>query len=181
MTLSDIREKMRQGQLPMVIGAVVMVCLALILVIWELKPAGAPHAPDHCYFYDTSNGGITIEPIGAIPPMKGANGGNTLVLAKFFSCTTCGDKKLGYLLKYTASGKAAAESLAHQSGGNLTASQSMQFNSSLSQYQIAIASGTLVRLPAKGSRWYPIASPTGSKIARSPRCSATALAKPCLP
>jgi hypothetical protein len=172
---------MQQDQLPMVIGAAVMVCLALAVVIWELHPASVPATPNRCYFYDTANGNVIIEPNGTIPPMKGANGGETLVLAKFFSCTGCGDKKLGYLLKYNAKAKAAAEALTHQSSGNLSPSQSMQFNSSLAKYQIAIASGTLVRRPAKGSHWYLLASVAGSKIARLPRCSATALANACLP
>ncbi len=181
MAISGIREKINENQKPFVIGGVVMVCLAVGLLIWELKPVSAPPAPSSYYFYDTSNGSITTEPITAISPLKGAGGKDTLVQAFFFTCSTCGDKKIGYLLKYTRRAKAAKAYLARPLSGTMTPQQSMQFNSSLSKYQVAVAMGTLVRLPAKGSHWYPIAGPTGSQITSPPRCSATALAKPCFP
>ena len=181
MALSDIREKMNQGQKPFVIGAIVSVCLAIGLLIWEFKPVSAPPAPDRYYFYDTSNGTITIEPSTAISPLKGAGGKDTLVQAFFFTCSGCGDKKIGYLLKYTRRARAAKALLAQPPGGAMTAQQSMQFNSSLSKYQVAVAMGTLVRLPAKGAHWYPIAGPAGSQITSPPRCSGSGLAKACLP
>ena len=181
MAISDIREKMYENQKPFVIGGIVVVCLALGLVIWEFKPVSAPPGPSRYYFYDTSNGTITTEPSTAVSPLKGAGGKDTLVQAFFFSCSTCGDKKIGYLLKYTRQAKAAKALLAQPSSGNMAPQQSMQFNSSLSRYQVAIATGTLVRLPTKGAHWYPIAAAMGSQIASPPRCSATALAKACLP
>ncbi|MGC9260008.1 MAG: hypothetical protein ACP5I8_08040 [Phycisphaerae bacterium] len=181
MAISDIREKINENQRPFVIGGIVMVCLAVGLLIWEFKPVSAPSAPDRYYFYDTSNGSITTEPSTAISPLKGAGGKDTLVQAFFFTCSTCGDKKIGYLLKYTRRARAAKAYLAHSQSGTISPQQSMQFNSVLSKYQVAIAMGTLVRLPTKGSRWYPIAGPTGSEITSPPRCSATGLAKPCFP
>ena len=181
MAISDLRDKMNQNQKPVLIGGVVAVCLALGLVVWELEPASAPPAPDRYYFYDTSNGSITTEPSSAIAPLKGAGGKDTLVQAFFFTCTTCADKKIGYLLKYTRRAKEAKAYLEHPPSAAMTPQQSMQFNSSLSKYEVAIAMGTLVRLPAKGSQWYPIAGPMGSQIISPPRCSATALAKPCFP
>jgi hypothetical protein len=181
MAISGIREKINENQKPFVIGGVVMVCLAVGLLIWELKPVSAPPAPSSYYFYDTSNGSITAEPVTAISPLKGAGGKDTLVQAFFFTCSTCGDKKIGYLLKYTRRAKAAKAYLEHPPSAAMTPQQSMQFNSSLSKYQVAVAMGTLVRLPAKGSHWYPLASPMGVRIAAKPRCSSTALAKACLP
>ena len=181
MAISDIREKMYENQKPFVIGGIIAVCLALGLVIWEFNPVSAPHGPSRYYFYDTSNGAITTEPSTAVPPLKGAGGKDTLVQAFFFTCGTCGDKKIGYLLKYTRQAKAAKVLLAQPHSGTMAPQQSMQFTSSLSRYQVAIATGTLVRLPAKGARWHPIAGPVGSQIASPPRCSATALAKACFP
>jgi len=181
MAISDIRDKMNQNQKPFVIGGIVLMCLALGLLIWEFKPVSAPAAPDRYYFYDTSNGSITTEPITAISPLKGSDGKDTLVQAFFFTCTSCGDKKLGYLLKYTPRAKEAKAYLARPPSASMTPQQSMQFGSSLSKYQVAVAMGTLVRLPTKGSHWYPIVGPMGSQITSPPRCSATELAKPCFP
>ncbi len=181
MAMSGIREKMNENQKPFIIGGIVMVCLALGLLIWELKPVSAPSAPSSYYFYDMSNGSITTEPATAISPLKGADGKDTLVQAFFFTCSSCGEKKIGYLLKYTRRARAAKALLAQPPGGAMTAQQSMQFNSSLSKYQVAVAMGTLVRLPAKGARWYPIAGPAGSQITSPPRCSGSGLAKACLP
>lgn len=181
MAMSSIREKMNQNQKPFVIGGIVIACLAIALMVWELKPASAPAAPDSCYFYDTSSGSLTVEPSTAVPPLKGVGNKGTLVQAFLFTCSTCADKKIGYLLKYTHRAKVAKRYLARPPRGNMTPQQSMQFNSSLSQYQMAVADGTLVRLPSKGAHWYPLASPVGARIAAPPRCSATELAKPCLP
>lgn len=181
MAISDIREKMDENQKPFVIGGIVMVCLAVELLIWEFKPVSVPAGASSYYFYDMSNGSITTEPVTAISPLRGANGKDTLVQAFFFTCSSCGDKKIGYLLKYSRRAKAAKALRMHPGNGAMAPQQSMQFNSSLSRHQVAIAMGTLVRLPAKGSHWYRIASSMGSQIASPPRCSTTALAKACRP
>ena len=181
MAFQGIRDKMNQNQKPFIIGGIVIVCLALGLLVWELKPAGAVAAPNSYYYYDTSNGNITTEPATAIPPLKGASGKDTLVRAFMFTCSTCSDKKVGYLMKYSPQAKAAEQYLAHPPSDTMTPQQAMQYNGTLSQYQMAVANGTLVRLPKKGSQWYPLMSGPGTAIAKPIQCPGNSMGKPCLP
>lgn len=181
MALQSIRKKMNQNQKPFVIGGIVAVCLAVGLVVWEVKPAGVPPAPSSYYFYDTSNGSITTEPAGALPPLKGATGKDTLVRAYMYTCTSCGDKKVGYLMKYTPRAKQALQYLAQPKGPHMTPQQSMAYFSSRAQYESAIPAGTYVRLPAKGSHWHPLMSQAGSAITKPIKCPGNSAGKPCLP
>jgi len=181
MAFQGIRDKMNQDQKPFIIGGIVMMCVALGLVAWELKPVSAPSAPSSYYFYDLANGRITTEPATAIPPLKGAGGKDTLVRAFMFTCSTCGDKKVGYLMEYSPQAKAAKKYLANPPAESMTPQQAMRYNADLSKYRMLVANGTLVRLPAKGSQWYPLTGPVGSQIATAPHCSSTTFAKPCQP
>jgi hypothetical protein len=182
MALSGIREKMNQNQKPFIIGGIVIVCLAIALVIWELKPVSAPPPPSSAYFYDTSNGSIVVKPANSIPPLKGANGKDTLVLAKFFTCTTCGDKKIGYLLKYTSQGRSAIKVLADAPTALSPKEKIVAFATQESGEKMAVAEGTLVRLPAKGSHWVSAMSFRGIQLIRQAKsCPGNQFAKPCSP
>ena len=147
MAFQGIRDKMNQNQKPFIIGGVVMVCVALGLLVWELKPVSAVAAPNSYYFYDTSSGSVTTEPASEIPPLKGANGRDTLVLAKFFTCTACGDKKLGYLVKYTPTARSVMRKLASPLPANATPEELGQRAAESAELRMSIASGKLVRLP----------------------------------
>jgi hypothetical protein len=182
MALSDIRKKMNQNQTPFIIGGIVVVCVALGLLVWEIKPVSAPPPPSSAYFYDTSNGSIVVKPADSIPPLKGANGKDTLVLAKFFTCTTCGDKKIGYLLKYSSQAKAAKRFLAHPPGANATPLQRSQFAAEASQYRLFVGEGTEIRLPKSGSPWISAVSAQGIQlITQAKICPGNQVAKSCLP
>jgi len=182
MAIQGIREKMNQNQKPFIIGGMIIVCLSLGLLVWELKPVGAPPPPSSYYYYDTSNGSITTEPATAIPPLKGAAGKDTLVRAYMFTCSTCGDKKAGYLLKYSAEGQAALAFLSHPPGADATAMQISQYAAESSQYKLFVGEGTLIRSPAKGAPWVPAMSFTGRQlIKQATQCPGGRHAKPCLP
>ncbi len=182
MSLQGIREKMNQNQKPFIIGGIIIVCLSLGLLVWELKPVSAVAAPNSYYFYDTSDGSITTEPAAAIPPLKGAGGKDTLVRAFMFTCSTCGDKKAGYLLKYSAEGKAALTFLSHPPSADATAMQRSQYAAESSQYKLFVGEGTLVRSPAKGTPWVPAMSLQGRQlIKQATECPGGRHAKPCLP
>lgn len=182
MAFQGIRDKMNQDQKPFIIGGIVMMCVALGLVAWELKPVSAPSAPSSYYFYDLANGRITTEPATAIPPLKGAGGKDTLVRAFMFTCSTCGDKKVGYLMKYSAEGRAALAFLAHPPGPSAPPEKRSRYAAESSQYKLFVGEGTLVRLPAKGSPWISAMSFQGMKLVRhASHCPGNRNAKPCLP
>ena len=182
MALQSIRKKMNQNQKPFVIGGIVAVCLAVGLVVWEVKPAGVPPAPSSYYFYDTSNGSITTEPASAIPPLKGISGKDTLVRAFMLTCTNCGDKKVGYLIKYNQQAKAAMKAEAQPLPANATPVEKSQHAAEIPQLMLAAAEGRLVRLPAKGSPWIPAMSFQGMALIKAAsQCPGGSHAKPCLP
>ena len=181
MAIQSVRDKMNKNQKPFVIGGIVIVCLAIGLIVWEMKPVSAPPPPSTHYFYDTANGSITTEPISALPPLKGTTGKYTLVRAYMYTCTTCGDKKIGYLMKYTPQAVAAKQYLAQPESPNMTPQQSMAYFASRGSYESAIPNGTYVRLPKKGSHWYPLMSAAGTAIAKPISCPGNSAGKPCLP
>ena len=182
MAFQGIREKMNQNQKPFVIGGIVAVCLAVALVVWEIKPAGTIAAATSYYFYDTSSGRITTEPASAIPPLKGATGKDTLVRAFMLTCTSCGDKKVGYLIKYDQEARAAMKAEAQPLPANATPVEESRHAAEIPQLKFAAAEGRFVRLPAKGSPWIPAMSFTGMQlIKKASQCPGGKYAEPCLP
>lgn len=182
MAFQSIRDKMNQNQKPFIIGGIVIVCAAVALVVWELKPASTISAPSSYYFYDTSNGTVKVEPVTAIPPLKGHDGRRTLVLAEFFTCTTCGDRKISYLVKYTARARAAKKLLGEPLPADASPIQKSQHAADIASLRMSVADGKLVRLPAKGSPWISAMSFQGLElIRRASRCPGGRYARPCLP
>ncbi len=182
MLFQSIREKINQNQKPFVIGGIVLVCVAVGLLAWELKPASVVAAPTSYYFYDTSNGSITTEPASAIPPLKGATGQDTLVRAFMLTCTTCGDKKVAYLIKYNQEARAAITAESQALPANATPMEKSQHAAEIPQLRLAAAAGRLVRLPAKGSPWIPAMSFKGMALIKAAsQCPGGSHAKPCLP
>lgn len=181
MAFQGIRDKNNQNQKPFIIGDIVIACLAIALMVSELT-ASTIAAPNSYYFYDTSNGTIITEPATAIPPLKGTDGKQTLVLAKFFTCTTCGDRKIGYLVKYTAQAKPTKQLLSEPLPDNATPVQKSQHAAEISALQMSIAEGRLVRLLAKGSPWISALSFKGMQLIKNAsQCPGGKYAKPCLP
>lgn len=110
------------------------------------------------YFIDTSNWALLVRPKADVPPLIGATGKPTVVRAVFFTYTSCKNKKLLYLLKYTPTEQKILMRLQHHHGGD----------KSLFAIEMQTILGTLVRLPVKGSHWFLANSPTGQRIMTPP-------------
>ena len=182
MAIADLREKINQNR-NWSIGVIsVLVVLAAILGwrwFWPVRTAGRPSS---YYFYDLANGGLSTAPSNKLPPLIGATGKPTLVRAVMLTCTGCGDRKLAYLLKYTAAAKAARRLLNHPPGPSATPMQATEFAAQLSARKLQMTEGTLVRLPAHGSPWMPALSPAGATLIRNANeCPGESFAKPCNP
>lgn len=122
------------------------------------------------YFIDTADGSLTIRPRSDIPPLVGKTGKLTVVLGVFYSCGSCKDKRLAYLLKYTKAEQERLQRLQRRSPGDRTTQIAA----------IQAFEGMLVRRPANGSRWFPASSPTGTQIMALPDC-ASGLVHRCTP
>ncbi len=125
---------------------------------------------------------MTTEPASAIPPLKGAAGRDTLVRAFMLTCTSCGDKKVGYLIKYNQEARAAINAEAQALPASATPVEKSQPAAEIPQLRMAAAEGRLVRLPAKGSPWIPAMSFKGMALIKTAsQCPGGSHAKPCLP
>ncbi len=182
---TNIRDAMNRNQSVISIVAVVLTIIAIAYIIhYEFH---SPYATSvNQYFYDTATQQLKVEPPTAIPPLRGAGGKYTLVRAYVFTCSSCNNKQIGFLQKYTPEGKAALlkqQQMAKQPppkpGSRPGPNGDTQFNNPFS-LQMQAYNNSLVRLPAKGSRWVLANSPEGERIMTPAPC-ATGVLKPCVP
>ncbi len=171
---ANLRETINRNSAVVSIVAAVVIIVVLALSIRSFMGGNTgAGVPTMAYFYDTSNQTISVRPTIDYPPLPGATGKNTVVLAYFYTCTTCADKKLVYLQKYSSRAKKALQAMMNNAKSNKPgAINPMAYEAAMSQNAI------LVRSPAKGSPWVPLASPQGQQVTMPPNC---AKLKVCMP
>lgn len=160
LNFSDIREAINKNAAVAGIIAAVVIIVMVAYLIRQMGPV-TYGGMGKAYFYNTATGAISIHSAAKYPPLIDPKTGKpTLVLAMFYTCSSCNNKKLIYLQKYTRQ----AIALIKEKGPRAL-------------MKIGIA-GMVVRSPAKGSQWYPLNSPQGQRITTPPNC---AKLKPCTP
>ena len=183
--ITNIRDAMNRNQSVISIVAVVFTIIAIAYILhYELHSRYVTTVNQ--YFYDTATQQLKVEPSTAIPPMRGAGGKYTLVRAYVFTCSSCDNKQIGYLEKYTPQGKAALinlQKMANQPppkpGPGAPPNGNMPYANPF-ELEMQAYNSSLVRLPAKGSPWVPANSPEGQHIMTPAPCASGVL-KPCVP
>ncbi|HTV47234.1 MAG TPA: hypothetical protein VMG59_02200 [Phycisphaerae bacterium] len=161
-----MRESMTRNSAVIGIIALVAAIVALAFIIRQIFPPHGGPVPQ-CYFYDTSNGTVSVRPQTDYPPLIGSTGQPTVVYAIYLTCSTCENKYLAYLQKYTP---ASQQMLNHTLSGKASTS-----------YQGTFSVGFLVCRPDDTSNWYPAGSPEGLQIIQSKPCPNNQPPGPCLP
>lgn len=145
----------------------VVIAAAIFSFIW-IHYFGSPGlGPTDRYFYDTATHKVLTLPFSEIPPLIGETGKPTVVRAVFLTCSSCGNKRLAYLEKYTKQAQAALENLQKKARNVKTRSEATRL--ALTAMSLR-GNGLLVRSPKKGSQWYPRTSPEGMLIIAHMRC-----------
>jgi hypothetical protein len=163
MNFSNIRQAINKNA---AVAGIIAAVVIIVMIAYLIRQMGPPaFKPGGAYYFNTAPGrhygDISIHSAAKYPPLIDPKTGKpTLVLAMFYTCGSCKNKKLVYLQKYTRQAKA----LIKEKG-------------SRALLKMGIA-GLVVRKPAKGSRWYPLNSPQGQRITTPPKC---AKLKPCVP
>ena len=182
MAQSDIRKWLNDNQ--KWLAAVLVILIAGILWWMWRSTRATPRvaAATKYYFYDTSTRQLSVHPADELPPLKNAAGKAVIVRAVFLTCTSCGNRKLAYLLKYTAAAQAAEKYLIHPPGSGAPQSEVGQFAAQVPTLKVEVADGTLIRLPTPGSKWVGKLSPQGAAILQqASKCPGNQYAQPCLP
>lgn len=174
---SNIRNTINENSAVMSIIAAVVAIVAIAFIVRNFFHT-PNYGPTTAYYYDTSDGSVQVLPRSKYPPLIGKTGKPTLVWAIYYSCSSCSDKQLAYLEKYTSQAKAAMKQFQQQA--NNPKSKGMPPNFAMMQMAMA-GGGMLVRSPQKGSKWYPLESPQGMQVATPPACPSGGLLKACNP
>lgn len=182
MVFADLREKVNQNRN----GAVALISVLLVASVvlgWRwLRPGPKTGKPTSYYFYDTANDQLSTAPANRLPPQIGATGKPTLVRAVMLTCTGCGDRRLAYLLKYTAAAKKARRLLDQPPAASAPPALAADYASRLSDRKLQVSEGTLVRLPAQGSPWVLAMSAAGATLIHNARhCPDGTFAQACNP
>ncbi|MDA8377050.1 MAG: hypothetical protein M0Z50_08330 [Planctomycetia bacterium] len=173
---SNLRNTINENSAVMSIIAAVVAIVAIAFIVRNFFHT-TQYGPTTAYYYDTSDGSVQVLPRSKYPPLIGKTGKPTLVWAEYYSCSSCSDKQLAYLEKYSAQAKKAMEQLQQQQRNPKNKGEPPNF----ALMQMAMqGGGILVRSPKKGSKWYPLESPQGMQIATPPSCT-TGQLKACNP
>lgn len=182
MTQTQIRKWLNENQK----WIAVIVVLLLAGVLWwvwrNIQSTQTVAAATQYYFYDISTKQLSVRPATDLPPLKDASGKAVIVRAIFVTCTTCGNRRLAYLMKYNSAARAAKKYLDHPPGSGAPQRQIAQFAAETPTLKLDVANGTLVRLLQTGSPWYYSRSPEGSDIIRKAmQCPGGRFAQTCQP
>ncbi|MCL5946258.1 MAG: hypothetical protein M1472_05320 [Planctomycetes bacterium] len=173
---ANLRNTINENSAVVSIIAAVVAIVAIAFIVRNFIQT-PNYGPTTAYYYDTSDGSVQVLPRSKYPPLIGKTGKPTLVWAEYYTCSSCSDKKLAYLEKYSPQAKKAMEQL--QAEANNPKTKGMPPNFAMMQMAMA-GGGMLVRSPQKGSQWYPLESPEGMRIATPPACASGQL-KACNP
>ncbi len=182
MSMAGIRTWLNRNQKWLAI-MVVIVLAGILWWVWHSIQTPAPvSAASSYYFYDTSTRQVSVRPATELPPLKNAAGKRTVVRAVFITCTSCGNRQLGYLLKYTAAARSAKKYLDNPPGKGAPQNEIGQFASEVPTLKLQVANGTLIRLPKTGAHWVYAQSPQGTAIIRKvTECPGHRYARTCVP
>ena len=142
-------------------GAVVAASLIVIATVAVLSTRSCKSTvptvvPTRAFFVDEVTREIEIQPIDAISPLPGKTGQPTLVQGFYYTLGTDAEKQLGYMQKYTPTGRAALEKFRQAPPNAMSPEQASLISS--------INAEVLVRGPEEGSNWVPVESPAGLEI-----------------
>ncbi len=174
----NLRDTINRNSAVVSIVAVVVIIVVVALSIRKFMGGGAASGVASTeYFWDTSNHTLHVRSAAHYPPLIGSTGKPTMVLAYYYTCTNCGDKKIVYLMKYSPQAKAALEKM-KQGGppGQQGGMGPMAYMAIMQQ-----PDSMLVRSPAKGSPWVPENSQAGIQVTTPPACPGGGYPKECVP
>ena len=171
---SNLRHTINENSAAVSIIAAVIAVLAIVYIFRNSVNGGGTGSAPMAYYYDTSTHQFYTYRSSRPPPIKNAQGKRTIVLAYMYSCSSCGNRKIAWLQKYSKQARIALKKMLNYkpAPGKPPGPPPMEAP--------MFGTGILVRSPAKGSKWYPIQSPEGQQIAQLPKCP-TGTAKICLP
>jgi len=171
---SNLRQTINENSAAVSIIAAVIAVLAIVYIFHNSVGGGGTGAAPKAYYYDTSTGQFYTYRSSRPAPIKNAQGKRTIVLAYMYTCSSCGNRKIAWLQKYTRQARKALEQMLNYKPvpGKPPAPPPMEAP--------MFGTGILVRSPAKGSKWYPVQSPEGQAIQQLPKCT-SGTAKICLP
>ena len=109
----SIREKLNQNGTLTTLGAVAIVVLAVVVVVWQLGSRGSPE-PKGLYFSSDDGSSYFVQDLNSVPPIT--KGGKEAVQAMVFKCGW-GKPFVAYLQRYTPEAKKRyEESIANNTG-----------------------------------------------------------------
>ncbi len=171
---SNLRNTINENSLAVSVGAAVIAVLAIVWIFRQATGVGGNMSIPSAYYYDTSTQQFYTYPSSRTPPLKNSAGKRTIVLAYMYTCSSCGNRKIAWLQKYSSQAQKMLQQMLH------AAPKPGQPMMAPPMESPVFGTGILVRSPAKGSPWYPIQSPEGQQVARLPPCS-SGTGKVCLP
>lgn len=171
---SNLRNTINEYSAVVSIVAAVIAVLAIVYIFHNTVGGGGVGTAPKAYYYDTSTHQFYTYPSSRPPPLKNASGKRTIVLAYMYTCSSCNNRKIAWLQKYSKQARAALKKILNYkpTPGQPPGPPPMEAP--------IFGTGILVRSPAKGSQWYPIQSPEGQEIAQLPKCQ-SGTAKICMP
>ncbi len=170
---SNLRQTINENSAAVSLIAAVIAVLAIVWIFRSTVGGGVGTAP-MAYYYDTTTHQFYTYRSSRPPPIKNAQGKRTIVLAYMYTCTSCGDRKIAWLQKYSRQTRKALQAML-----NYKPTPGKPFLPPPMEAPI-FGNGILVRSPVKGAQWYPIQSPEGQQITQLPKCP-SGNAKICLP
>jgi hypothetical protein len=170
---SNLRTTINEHSAAVSIVAAVIAILAIVWIFHNSSGGGLGNAP-MAYYYDTSTHQFYTYRSSRPPPLKNAAGKRTIVLAYMYTCSSCHNRKIAWLQKYSKQAREALEKMLNYKPAPGAPPGPPPMESPI------MGTGILVRSPAKGSKWYPIQSPEGQAIAQLPKCT-SGQAKICMP
>ena len=150
-----MRDLINRFKIPVLVVAGLVVIGAVVVLLRGRSSTPTPYETK-AYFIDEETGAESVRPMTDIPPLIGAGGKPTVMLARKFSCDQGKTSKVGFLVKYTPEAKAALDA--------------MYASKDQKPAEINIGLHTLVRSPEAGSQWFFLNSDGGSKVTAGMSC-----------
>ena len=152
----SLREHLNSGYLRFLILPLLALCGWAVYASYHATSGSQiPDFRNKVFFLDVESNEVIIKTDADIPPLLSRSGKPTVVQAIYQTTTTCKDKTLVYLLKYTDEAKAAIDEKESKLG---------RFRYSI---LIEYTNDVLVRRPEPDSPWVSGNSPEGVAIMNS--------------
>lgn len=190
---TKVRDWLNQNSAVTTIGAVVIIIICLVILLWNAGVVGGPSYHRTAYYYDIQTHKLFVSKIGQMAPIKSPSGANNGVLAHVFSCTDCSDQSsrfIGWLERYTPKAKKRAQmakKIEKKRQDWIKAHPDAKTPPPGPDPMALMMGGpgsTVVRLPKEGAKWVSPMSKAGNAIMSrtiSKKCGADQKIKRCYP